>query len=202
MSRHHGYLEFVGGQTLEMSLTSAFARSEQWQQQLTAQNTQLYAVPSPPQVSAAFVLQHLLSIPAQVGAFGAATGPWLIDLGTLADSGLSVDLAAGHYPERLGFTSLTVTGDDRETRLEAARTAYTALGDDIATAYEPVVKMSTRQRLGMVRDQWLLAERDARAATGDGWGPTVERESCCFIYALPGCHECAGCPRLGDATRV
>ena len=35
---------------------------------------------------------------------------------------------------------------------------------------------------------------------GMGLAPAVERRSCCFIYALPGCHECAGCPRLSART--
>ncbi len=200
MSRHHGYLEFVGGRTLSTSLTSAFANSAQWCQKLTAQNSSLYAVPAPPQVASAFVLQHLLSIPAQVSAFAAATGPWRVDLGTLEASGLSCDIAPGLYPERMGFLVVEPADPDPAVRANAARTAYLRLGREIASAYDVDVKMSTRQRFGMVEDLWEMALREARAATGGGWGPTVQRRSCCLIYALPGCHECAGCPRLATAT--
>lgn len=196
MSRHHGYLEFVGGRDLSTPLTSAFANSVEWCRKLTAQNSAMYAVPAPPQVAAAFVLQHLLSIPAQACAFAAATGPWRVDVGNPDDPALSCDLAPGLYPERVGFRHVEPATTDREIRTEEARTAYRALGTAIASAYDVGVKMSSRQRLGMVDDVWEMALREARAATGDGWGPPVERRSCCLIYALPGCHECAGCPRL------
>jgi len=179
-----------------MPLTSAFAFSVEWCRKLTAQNTAVYAVPAPPQVAAAFVLQHLLSIPAQASAFAAATGPWRVDLGTFDEPALSCDLAPGLYPERVGFRTVESAPADREVRIEEARTAYRALGTEIASAYDVGVKMSSRQRLGMVDDVWEMALREARAGTGDGWGPTVERRSCCLIYALPGCHACAGCPRL------
>lgn len=200
MSAHHGYLTFVGGRHLSRPLTSAFAFSGEWRENLTALNTRMYAVPSPPQVASAFVLQHLLSIPAQVSAFAAVTGPWLPDLGTLDDSHISCDLAPGLYPERLGFLSVSAASADLEERIQGARTAYTALGRDLAQAYDGGVKVSTRQRLGMVDDLWEMALREARGATGHGLGPAVERRSCCFIYALPGCHECAGCPRLSTGS--
>lgn len=181
-----------------MPLSSALSFVPEWRDELTRQNSSLYAVPSPPQVASAFVLQHLLSIAAQLSAFAAVTGPWLVDLGTIDDSLISCDLAPGGYPERLGFLSVRPAAPELDVRLDGARTAYADLGREIATAYDAGVKMSSRQRFGMVDDLWEMAEREARAATGGGWGPTVERRSCCFIYALPGCHECAGCPRLSD----
>ncbi|MFC7485595.1 (2Fe-2S)-binding protein [Knoellia sp. CPCC 206453] len=159
-------------------------------------NTRLYADPSPPQVASAFVLQHLLSIPAQVSAFAAVTGPWLVDLGTLDDSGISCDLAPGLYPQRLGFLRVNRATADLEERIGAARAAYRDVGLEIADRYDGGVKVSSRQRLGMVEDLWEMAVREARGAVGQGLGAAVERQSCCFIYALPGCHECAGCPRL------
>ena len=198
MSRLHGYLSFVGGHHLSTPLTSAFALSGEWQANLTEINTVLYAVPSPPQVASAFVLQHLLSIPAQVAAFAAVTGPWVVDLGTLEDPRLSCDLAPGLYPERLGFLSVSPAAPDLEDRIVGARTAYRLLGHEIAHAYDGGAKMSSRQRFGMVEDLWQMALREARGAAGEGLAPAVERQSCCFIYALPGCHECAGCPRLSD----
>ncbi|WP_404386150.1 (2Fe-2S)-binding protein [Knoellia locipacati] len=135
-----------------------------------------------------------------MSAFAACTGPWRVVLGTLEASGLSCDLAPGLYPERIGFLAVEPADHEPAARVEEARTAYLRLGREIANAYDVDVKMSTRQRLGMVEDLWEMALREARAATGGGWGPTVERRSCCLIYALPGCHECAGCPRLTTST--
>jgi len=196
MSHHHAYLAFVGGRNLDRSLTSAFAFSGEWREHLTEINTRMYAVPSPPQVASAFVLQHLLSIPAQISTFAAVTGPWFVPLGNLADSPLSCDLAPGLHPQRLGFLSVESAGPDLRDRIEGANAAYRVLGHEMAHAYDGGLKMSTRQRLGMVDDLWQMALREARGAAGQGLGPAVERQSCCFIYALPGCHECAGCPRL------
>jgi hypothetical protein len=195
MSHRHGYLSFIGGKHLSTPLTSAFAFAERWQAELTTHNSSLYAVPSPPQVAAAFVLQHLLSIPAQLSAFAALSGPWAVDLGTLDDARISCDLAPGRYPQRLGFLSVRAAALDLETRVDGARTAYSALGQTIAEGYASPVKMSSQQRLGMVDDLWEMALSEARAAVGGHVAPAVERRSCCFIYALPGCHECAGCPR-------
>ncbi len=195
MSRHHGYLSFVGGEHLSRTLTSAFAYSGTWQESLTLHNSLLYAVPSPPQVASAFVLQHLLSIPAQLSAFAALTGPWQVELGTLEEPTISCDLAPGLYPTRLGFLSASAATPEPQGRLEEARTAYRGLALALASAYEAPVRMSSQQRISMVDDLWEMAVREARTAMGRGTPPPVQRRSCCFIYALPGCHECAGCPR-------
>jgi hypothetical protein len=195
MSRHHGYLQFVA-EPLSRSLTSAFAFSRQWCSTVTAQNSAMYAAHSPPQVGAAFVLQHLLSIPAQACAFAAVTGPWRVEVGTLEDTSLSVDLAPRGYPVRIGLEVVAPADADLDRRIDGARTAYGELATQIAQRYDVGVKMSSHQRFGMVDDLWQMALREARAAVGQGLGPPVERASCCFIYALPGCHECAGCPRL------
>ncbi|XVX20963.1 (2Fe-2S)-binding protein [Actinomycetota bacterium] len=57
--------------------------------------------------------------------------------------------------------------------------------------------MSSRQRTGMVSDMWARAWESA-TAQAQGRGPVPQpRRSCCFIFALPGCEECAGCPRQG-----
>lgn len=195
MSHHHGYLTFIGGHHLSTSLTSAFVSARQWQEELTRFNDRLYAVPSPPQVAAAFVLQHLLSIPAQLSAGAALTGPWRVDLGALEDSPLSCDLAPGLYPQRLGFLTVSDAAPEVEERIASARAAYLTLGRAIAEGYASPVKISSQQRVGMVGDVWEMALREARSAVSGQVAPAVERRSCCFIYALPGCHECAGCPR-------
>ena len=82
----------------------------------------------------------------------------------------------------------------------AARTAYERVAHPIATDYPAAVKTSSRQRFGMVQDMWEQAVRESRAAAGLTPGLTPQRRSCCFIYALPGLHECAGCPRVSVAT--
>lgn len=146
-------------------------------------------------MASAFVLQHLLSIPAQLAAFTALAGPWQVDLGTIDDARISCDLAPGLYPQRLGFLSVHAAAPDLEQRVEGARTAYRSLGRTIAKTYPSRVRFSSQQRLGMVDDLWEMALREARGAVAGVVAPVVERRSCCFIYALPGCHECAGCPR-------
>ena len=64
-------------------------------------------------------------------------------------------------------------------------------GRRIAEAFPATEKMSSRQRLGMVEDMWEMALARLHGA------PPPERESCCLLYALPGCAPCAGCPRQG-----
>jgi ferric iron reductase protein FhuF len=48
----------------------------------------------------------------------------------------------------------------------------------------------------MVDDVWAMALHRAQQAVGERPGRPPQRQSCCFIYALPGTHECTGCPRL------
>ena len=80
--------------------------------------------------------------------------------------------------------------DDPGRRLAAARDAYLDAGRELAAGYHPGVKIGRHQRLAMVDDLWAMALARLR-----GRGP-VERASCCYLYAVPGTHECAGCPRL------
>lgn len=79
---------------------------------------------------------------------------------------------------------------------EAAERDYRAVAEPLATAYEAIVHLGSGTRLGMVTDLWRQA---VHAATGQP--SIVQRDSCCFLYALPGCHECAGCPRLRTAPQ-
>jgi hypothetical protein len=150
-----------------------------------------YAVAPPPATPAAFVLQWYLEVPATIAALTASLGPWLADVSPPA---LSFDLAPGqHYPARIQVRRVRPLDPavDRGARLAAARTAYESHALAFADAYDPAPKMGTQQRLGMVRDVWRMAV--ARA----DHDPEPLRESCCFIYALPGATECAGCPRRG-----
>ncbi|WP_374968468.1 (2Fe-2S)-binding protein [Terrabacter sp. BE26] len=168
-----------------------------WRDALRAQMQSRHAVPVPPHVPAAFVLQWWCEVAATPMAYAASLGPWLL---VPAASGLGFELAPGLYPDRITVdpdgTSLEVD-DDPAGRLERARTAYVALVSEVVTAYAPGVKMSSRQRWGVVEDMWETAVRRARGAAGESVGPEPARVSCCFIYALPGMLECAACPRHG-----
>lgn len=151
------------------------------------------------------MLQYLLQVPAHTLAYAARLG-WAV-----APGGLAFTLGPNHVPDRirLGRNSTSefasgrlqsdpVTSDEglREAStfvgrngivLESAERDYRAVAEPMAAAYESIVRIGSATRSGMVTDMW----RQAVAA-----GKAVERESCCFLYALPGCHECAGCPRL------
>ncbi len=79
---------------------------------------------------------------------------------------------------------------DPARRLEMAQRAYLDAGRRLADAYRPGVHLGRHQRLAMVDDVWAMAVARLRNR------PPVERASCCYLYAVPGTHECAGCPRL------
>jgi hypothetical protein len=77
-------------------------------------------------------------------------------------------------------------------RLEAARSAYRVDAVELALGYRSDANLGRRTRLAMVEDVWAMTLARAR-----GQRPP-ERGSCCFIYVLPGVHECSGCPRLSS----
>lgn len=163
-----------------------------WQEALHTQNQHWYPEADAPQVAAAFALQYLLQVPAQTMAYAVAHGPWLA-----APESLTFDLGAGGSPVRvhLGRLDLLDPGLSAGERLKLAEEAYLAFARPLATAYPAIVHLGSLTRQGMVRDQWRIAVRDALGPKQHG-AALVERESCCFLYALPGCVECAGCPRL------
>ena len=168
-----------------------------WRDALGRQMSARHAMPVRAHVPAAFVLQWWCEVAATPMAYAASLGPWLL---LPSASGLGFELAPGLYPDRItvdpDHTSLEVD-DDPGRRLERARTAYLALVSEVVTAYAPGVKMSSRQRWGVVEDMWETAVRRARGAAGESVGPQPVRVSCCFIYALAGMRECAACPRHG-----
>jgi FhuF 2Fe-2S C-terminal domain len=150
-----------------------------------------YDAAPPVATPAAFVLQWYLEVPATIAAYTATLGPWLADVSPAA---LSFDLApARHYPERIQLRRVHPLDPDvdRDSRLGAARTAYEHHAIAFAEAYDPGPRLGPQQRQGMVRDVWSMSV--ARAAGS----LAPRRESCCFIYALPGARACAGCPRVG-----
>lgn len=169
--------------------------TQPWREALGASTAQQYAVPTAPAMPAAFVLQWVLEVPATVGAYAAVLGPWAADL---TPASLSFELAPGqHYPCHVQFRDATRADADRDARLQAAHTAYRAIATPFATLYRPGVRLGPHQRHAMVADVWATAVHRATQSVLQPPAPPVpERDSCCFIYALPDAHECEGCPRL------
>ena len=188
MSRRHAWLRFTtGGPPLAHDL-SVDARD--WQRGLTALQGRWYDVVAPPQVAAAFVLQWLLQVPAHTAAHAAAAGPWRAVL-----DGLSFDLGPSLVPERVRVPGLVADDGDLPDRLDRAEADYRLVAEPLAEAYPAQARLGPHARGAFVDDMWHAARREAESAAGllrPGVGP---RESCCLIYALPGCVECAGCPR-------
>ena len=172
-----------------------------WRDALGGQMSQRHGVPVRPHVPAAFVLQWWCEVAATPLAYAAVLGPWVL---APSPAGLGFELAPGLNPHRVvvdpAHTSLTAQPDPAR-RLEAGHTAYLGLVSEVVAAYAPEVKMSSRQRWGVVSDTWDTAVRLAHGAAGEDAGPEPNRVSCCFIYALPGMRECAACPRNGRGVR-
>ncbi|MEO7069685.1 MAG: (2Fe-2S)-binding protein [Nostocoides sp.] len=143
----------------------------------------------PPGLELTFVLAFACDVLATAGAYAAALGPWLLDLSPEQVSFALAEPWTHPREVRLRRGSFAVEADP-DARRERARAAYETVAVPFADGYATDARMSSHQRRGIVADTWDLAW--ARA-TGTG---VVQREACCLIYALPGCHECAGCPRL------
>ncbi len=189
MSRRHAWLRFtVGGPRLAHDAGSDTVR---WQQQLGALHARWYDGQAPPAVAAVFVLQWVLQVPAHTAAHAAACGPWRARL-----DDLSFSLGGALVPAVVRMTG--ITADDRATaeRLDAAEADYHAVAGPLASGYTAQVRLGPRVRAGLVDDMWAAARREAEAAAGLVRPAALPRASCCLIYALPGCVECAGCPRL------
>ena len=159
-----------------------------WRARLTRSTERQYATSVAPAMPAAFVLQWALEVAATAGAYAAWHHAWVVHPAT---SGLTFALHPHQlYPVAVQMREPTVTPALRDDRVVAARTAYLTPATEFARSYEPGVNLGTRTRLTMVSDVWAMAL--GRVA---GRRPP-RRESCCFIYVLPGVHECAVCPRL------
>ena len=193
MSRRHAWLRFTtGGPPLTRSLAShTDAGAREWQQALTTLQGRWYDVEAPAQVAAVFVLQWLLQVPAHSAAHGAATGPWRVDL-----AGLTFDLGPTLVPSVVRLTDVQQDAGPLAERLDRAERDYRAVAEPVATAYPSEVRLGPHTRAALVDDMWVAARREAESAAGLLRPGVPPRESCCLIYALPGCVECAGCPRL------
>lgn len=164
-----------------------------WRAATHAQQELCHGVGVGRHVAAAFVLQWWCEVVSTPIAYAAELGPWVLG----GAEGLGFELAPGLHPERLvllpGLSVEEVGAKlDRDAR---ARTAYRDVVDGVVASYAPGMKMSSRQRWGVVEDVWLTARRGALGAAGGAVGPQPRRVSCCFIYALPGLRACAACPR-------
>ena len=189
MSRRHAWLVFTaGGPPLSRTLADD---PGEWQRRLTALQGRWYDVDAPPQVAAVFVLQWLLQVPAHTAAHAAAAGPWRADL-----SALTFDLGPTLVPSAVRLTALLPDAGPLDARMASAERDYRAVAEPVATAYPSVVRLGPHTREALVDDMWSAARREAEAAAGLFRPGVPARESCCLIYALPGCVECAGCPRL------
>jgi hypothetical protein len=189
MSRRHAWLAFTaGGPHLARTLATDPGA---WQLRLTALQGRWYDVDAPPQVAAVFVLQWLLQVPAHTAAHAAAAGPWRADLGDL-----TFDLGPSLVPSTVRLTTLQPDAGPLAERLDRAERDYRAVADPLAAAYPARVRLGPHARSSLVDDMWSAARREAESATGLLRPGVATRESCCLIYALPGCVECAGCPRL------
>jgi hypothetical protein len=189
MSRRHAWLAFTaGGPALPRSLSTD---PLPWQRELTVLQGRWYDVLAPPQVAAVFVLQWLLQVPAHTAAHAAAAGTWRADL-----SALTFDLGSGLVPSRVRLTSLEADAGPLAERLDRAERDYRAVAEPVAEGYPAQVRIGPHARAALVDDMWSAARREAETAAGVFRPGVPPRESCCLIYALPGCVECAGCPRL------
>lgn len=149
-----------------------------------------HAVPA--SMPAAFVLQWALEVAAEAGWWGARHHGGVVD--PLRD-GLSFALHPGwHHPVEVLVRDAGPAPALVEDPLAAARAAYLVAGARLAAGQEGV-RLGRHQRLAMVPDVWAMVDARRRAQ------PPPARDSCCFIYVLPGAHECAGCPRLRRAAR-
>jgi hypothetical protein len=187
MSRRHGWLRFTAGPPLPHDLGTDAAA---WQRALTALHRRWYGGVAPPQVAAVFVLQWLLQVVAHPAAYAATTGPWRARL-----EHLSFSVGPALVPDTVSIAGF-VPDDDQSGRLERAAADYRAVAHPLAAAYPAQVRLGPHTRSALVEDMWTGAAREAEAAAGVIRPGVPERASCCLIYALPGCVECAGCPRL------
>ena len=159
-----------------------------WRAAFAGSTRRQYGVAPPPAMPAAFVLQFLLDAAATLGAFAAWHSAYVVDP---ARDGLSLELHPRlHYPVLLQLRDATATPVLLDERLDAAHAAYRSAATELALTYHPDVNLGPRTRIAMVDDHWAMALARVRGQV------PPERASCCFLYVLPGTHECTGCPRL------
>lgn len=192
MSRRHAWLRFTaGGPALAHD---PHEDTVAWQEALRVLQGRWYSVVAPPQVAAAFVLQWVLQVPAHAAAHAAAAGAWRADV-----SALTFTLGPSLVPDLVRLTTLVPDDGPLAARLDRAERDYRAVAEPVARHFATTVRIGPHARAAFVDDMWAAARREAESAVGLLRPGTASRSSCCLIYALPGCDECAGCPRLRGA---
>ncbi|MBW8172093.1 (2Fe-2S)-binding protein [Ornithinimicrobium sp. Arc0846-15] len=141
---------------------------------------------APPSVAATFVAQWSM----QVLVSAAITASCLhLSPGLVADKATVSLHPSTFFPRSLCLPSEYESNPARsEDWAATAEPAYREWARQFLAGYLPDVAMSSKQRRGLVEDVWNAAAQPS-AITAAG------RQACCFIFALPGASECAGCPR-------
>lgn len=204
ITTHIGYVDVVAqgwGSPLPYSCEQIITEQEAgadptawWRESVGKAQERRYRHAAPPQVGAAFVMGWYLQVVATPLAFAAVLRDWLPDASPAA---LRFDLDdAEFYPvaESLGGEHIR-RATHPQLRMAQARKAYEEHAFRFAESYEPGVKMGSKQRYGLVRDTWAAMLDSARTSVLQEPSRLGMRESCCFIFALPGAHTCARCPR-------
>ena len=161
---------------------------QDWRNRLSTSTARQYAAVVPDSMPSAFVLQWTLEAAAEAGVHAARHHPWVVHP---FESRLSFELQPSQlYPVAAQFERPRVTTAPLDDRLAQARAAYRADAVELALGYHSPVRLGPHTRVAMVDDVWAMT-----LARASGQRPPA-RGSCCFIYVLPGVHECSGCPRL------
>ena len=148
----------------------------------------------PPGMDLTFVLLFYCDVLAAPAAYAAALGPWVLDVSpAVVEFALAAPFAHPLWV-RLGRGAFR-SEEDPEVRREAAEAAYRAHALSFADLYAPGSRLSSHQRRGLALDAWDLAWAAATRAAGPA------RRGCCLIYAMPGAHACAGCPRVSGVSQ-
>ncbi|GAA2157123.1 (2Fe-2S)-binding protein [Pedococcus bigeumensis] len=159
-----------------------------WRDQLSLSTARQYAALVPGSMPSAFVLQWTLEAAAEAGVHAARHDSVVVHP---VESGLSFELQPSQlYPVAAQYQRARATTAPLGDRLAAARAAYRIDAVELALGYHSPVRLGPHTRLAMVDDVWAMT-----LARASGQRPP-QRGSCCFIYVLPGVHECAGCPRV------
>ena len=183
----------MGGPPLPADLS---VEVTEWQRGVRILQASWYAGVAPPAVSAVFVLQWLLQLPAHAAAFAAVLGPWRVR----ALERLTFALGPSLVPAVLRLEGLDVAAGDVGSRLDTAESDYRRVAEPLAARYTAAVRIGPHTRAALVDDMWAAALTDAESAAEGLRLPPPDRASCCLMYALPGCTECAGCPRIRPRT--
>lgn len=201
-----GYCELtVAGRGVQLPYSCAEILQEQesgadptasWRELVNGEQARFYHCAPRPQVGAAFVHGWYASIVAIPSAWLAVHTPFLVSCDPAA---LRFDLMEpSRFPCAVSIDPGAVSAvANAAVRRRRAEENYVAHVSRFTRSYRPGIKMSSKQRDGMVRDHWQMALSAATEHTSTPV-PARLRESCCFIVALPGAQACAACPQRAN----